>query len=159
MRAMNENGRDRPIWRRIVLPASLVLNIFLIALIAGHLVHRHAHGMHDGSFLKRALMSAEASLSPQDAAAFGAIIRRDATRYGEAAAQLVKSREDLEKQIATEPFDKEAVKRAFMASRESWSRFTDDFGETLVDALASISPEGRHRLIMERRRGLPNAVP
>jgi hypothetical protein len=37
--------------------------------------------------------------------------------------------------------------------------FTHDFGYTLMDGLASISPTGRHTLIEERRRARPNLGP
>ncbi len=72
---------------------------------------------------------------------------------------MAKTREEIEKQILTEPFEKVAVKGAFAASRESWNHFTEDFADTLVDALASISPDGRQRLIMERRRGMAGSRP
>ncbi|WP_051116046.1 periplasmic heavy metal sensor [Methyloferula stellata] len=158
MRAFTENWHQQPIWRRIALPMSLVLNIFLIAVIGGHMLHRHAHDAAlDGSFLKRALADAEASLSKPDAEAFGAVLRRDAPRYRPAAADFAQAREALAKQIETEPFDKEAVRRAFAASRESWDRLTGEFGNTLVDALADVSPEGRRKLVAERRRSMGGA--
>jgi hypothetical protein len=135
------------------------LNIFLIALIGGHLLHRGPHERHGGPPLKRMLENAEASLSAPDAAIFRSVIHRDAARYSQAASEMAKTRDAIEQQIVTEPFDKEAVKRAFAASRESWDRFTDDFSDTLVEALASISPDGRQRLIMERRRGMAGPPP
>jgi uncharacterized membrane protein len=154
-----ENGHRQPIWGRLVLPVSLVLNIFLIALIGGHLLHRGPHERHEGLLLKRALADAEASLSAPDAAIFRSVILRDAASYSQAASELAKARDEIDRQILTEPFDKEAVKRAFAASRESWNHFTNDFADTLVDALASISPDGRQRLIMERGRGMGGPPP
>ncbi len=155
MRASTENSSRRPIWRRIALPISLVLNIFLIAVIGGHILHRNAyHFRSGGSLLTHALANAAASLPPSDAEAFSAVMRRDAPRYKQSAADLATVREELEKQIASESFDQEAVKRALVAWRNAWSRFTDDFSDTLTEALSKVSPEGRRRLIVERGRWL-----
>lgn len=155
MRASTQNSSRRPIWRRLALPISLVLNIFLIAVIGGHILHRDAyHFRGGGSMLTHALANAAASLPPSDAEAFGAVMRRDAPHYMQSAADLASVREELEKQIAAEPYDKDAVKRAFLAWRDTWDRFTTDFSDTLAEALSKVSPEGRRKLILERRRGL-----
>jgi uncharacterized membrane protein len=151
MPANTENGRGRSIWRRIALPISLVLNIFLIAVIGGHILHRDAYRFRSGGMLRHTLANAEASLSPSDAEAFGAVMRRDASHYTQSAADLASVREELEKQIATDPYDKDAVKHALVAWRDAWDRFTNDLGDTLAEALSKVSPEGRRKLILERR--------
>ncbi len=144
-------------WRRVVLPLSLVLNIFLVALIGGHVLRQQfrepnpvAYGPA-GSMLFRSLARAESSLSPQDAAAFDAVIRRGVPRYAQAGLQLQAAREDLESKITAVQFDPQAVHQAFVAWQASWNRFVSVFEDTLVDALAQLSPEGRQRLVRERR--------
>ena len=138
-------------WRRIALPVSVVLNLFLIALVAGHLWRRYEApvGMPG---LVRALAHAEAILSPSDAAAFGAVFRRDAPRYQAAARQFAEAREALERQITTEPYNQEAVRRALAAWQVSWDHFLANINDTLVEALGQISPEGRKELIEQRHR-------
>ncbi len=102
--------------------------------------------------LSRALAAAEASLPPRDAKAFDAVIRRDAPHYAEASHQLGAAREALDRQIAADNFDRDATRQAFGVWQADWNRFIDAFGNTLVDALAQVSPEGRQKLIIERHR-------
>jgi len=91
------------------------------------------------------------ALSRQDAAAFDAVIRRDAPRYLESA-RLKAARLALHRQIVSDRFNTDATRKAW---RAAWNRFFDDFDDTLVDALAHISPEGRQKLTSERRWSLP----
>lgn len=148
---MAEVKRDIPRWRRIALPVSIVLNLFLVAVIAGHFL-RH-RGFEGGSRapLARALARAEAVLPPGDAAAFSAVIRRGAPHYAEAAKQLAKAREELVRQITAEQFDPAATRRALAAWLAASDRFRSDFGDTFVDALTQVSPDGRQKIVGERR--------
>jgi Heavy-metal resistance len=150
---MTETPPKERSWRRVALPLSLLLNLFLVALIAGHLLRRHLNEAGLGTVpLARALVKAEASLSPSDAAAFDAVIRRDAPRYAASARAFGQARRALERQILAQPFDRDAAREALAAWQASWNRFLDDFGGPLVDALAQVSPEGRQKLIAARRR-------
>jgi hypothetical protein len=63
-------------------------------------------------------------------------MRRDAPHYAEAAKQLAEARGAFERQIMEEPFNQDAVQQAFKTWHLSWDHFLDDFGQTLVDALA-----------------------
>lgn len=148
---MTGKGRGMPRWRRTALPASIVLNLFLAAVIGGHLLHIRAREAGGIMPMARVLANAEAALPPQDAAAFGAVIRRDAPRYAEAAQQLGEARQELNRQFTAEKFDPQAARRALAAWSTAWDRFLGDFGNTLVTALAEVSPEGRRKLVAERR--------
>jgi hypothetical protein len=142
-----------PTWRRFALPASVLLNLFLIALIGGYVLR---HGGHDAAAaspsLPRILANAQASLSAPDAAAFGAVMRRDAPRYLESARKLVEARTLLERQITAQPYDAEATKQAFKTWQASADRFLSQIGDSLVEALGQVSPEGRQKLVASRRR-------
>jgi uncharacterized membrane protein len=153
-----ENTRERPRWRRIALPISIVLNLFFVALIGGHLWRQHYLEVTAGSPLARALLRAEASLPPQQAAAFGGAIRRDLPHYKDAAQQLLDAREALNRQITAEQFDEETVRRALAAWRAAWNHFMDDFDDTLIKALAQLPPDGRRRLVAERRSAAARQV-
>ena len=157
MSKMTETSRDLPSWRRIALPASIVLNLFFIALIGGHLLHNRTYDVGSGTPLTRALARAEASLPPQDAAAFGAVMRREAPHYAEAAQQLKEARQELARQITAEQFNQEEVRQALATWRTAWGRFMEDFGNTLVEALAQVSPEGRRKLVLDRRGARPDS--
>jgi uncharacterized membrane protein len=138
-------------WRWLALPASIILNLFLIALIAGHLWQSRSDDVISGSPLSRALARAEASLPPRDAAALGAVIRRDAPHYAQAAQQLTEARREFWQRVTKEQFDQHDVRQALEAWRTAWNRFLDDFSDTIVAALAEVSPEGRRKLTAERR--------
>jgi uncharacterized membrane protein len=152
MTEMDEKRLEVRRWRRIVFVASLVLNLFLLAVIGGHVLRHNAVPETPGApMLARALANAEASLSPPDAAAFRAIMTRDAPQYVPAARQLGEARAALERQIVAEPFNRQAVHEAFAAWQASWNHFLDTADNPMVDALAHVSPEGRRKLIAGRQ--------
>jgi uncharacterized membrane protein len=141
--------------RRFALPASLLLNLFLIALIGGHLLRRDAH---EHSFsaaplpLARALKAAEATLSPADAAAFAAVMRRESPNIADSVRQVAEARRAVGRQILATPFDAKATREAMVAWQASWNHFFEQISNPLVDALGQISPEGRQKLVDERRK-------
>jgi uncharacterized membrane protein len=137
-------------WRRLALPISVLLNLFLVALIGGHFLHRSIPIEAGGGPVARALANAEASLPPQDAAAFDAAIRGGAPRYVEAARRLVDARRTLGQEITAERFSPESVQQALASWRTAWNGFFDTFSGTLVDALAKVSADGRRKLIADR---------
>jgi len=137
------------IW--VALSLSTLLNLFLLGVIAGHVLGRGAPRELSLTPMAGAVERAEAALGPADAAAFRAALDRDRPRYGQSAEQVAAARRVLMRQILTEPFDPHATSQALAAWRTSWGRFISDFSGPLVDALAAISPEGRRRLIDARR--------
>ena len=157
MAKMDEKRPGIPIWRRIVLPASLVLNLFFIGLIGGHMLRFHINNARlgaplGGPLLARALANAEASLSAPDAAAFASVIHHDAPRYAKSARELFEARNALQRQVTAEHYNQKATMQALEAWQVSWNHFVDDFGKTLVEALGQVSPAGRRRLVAERRQ-------
>lgn len=150
MSALTRPSRETSRWRRIVLPVSLILNLFLMALIGGHVWRARSDDMRSEP-LVRALARAEASLPPKDAAAFGAVIRREELHFAEAQKQLAAARQNVRRQVTAEHFDQAAVRRALVTWQAAWNDFFDDFSGTLVDALAQVSPEGRRKLIAARQ--------
>jgi hypothetical protein len=155
---MEETIRKSSRWWRIVLPVSLVLNLFFVALIGGHMLRVHRIGEGFGTPLGRALAHAQASLSSQDAAAFGAAIRRGAPRYGQDLRDLAEARQALNSQVTAETFDPDATRQAVKGWETAWGRFVDDFTDSFIDALAGISPEGRRKLVSEFRASHPPRV-
>ena len=101
--------------------------------------------------LARGLARAEAVLSPADAAAFRAVIRRNAPVYLEDQRRLTEARRALGRDITADRFDRDETQKALDDWRAAWNQFFDDFSKTLVDALAQVSPEGRRKLVAERQ--------
>ena len=141
-------------WRWLALSLSLLCNVFLAALIAGHFLSRRigpAASPVASTPMAHALERAQAILSPQDAAAFREVLARDKPHYLESALRVAAARRELARQIAAEPFDPRAAGQALAAWRLSWNGFVEDFSGPLIDALSAISPDGRRRLMAERR--------
>lgn len=146
-----ERGRLPKGWR-VVLFASLALNLFLVAFTTGRLLHSGIHGHRTGGSLARALTNSGASLSGTDATTFNAIVQRDAARYTEAAQNLTKSRKELRHQIAADPFDPVATKQAYTRWQKDLNVYIDDVGDTFIEALTQISPQGRRKVLEQRER-------
>ena len=148
MQSFENNGR-----RRFALPISLLLNLFLIAIIGGHVWRHHGYDLGTGSpSLPRILANAQESLAAPDAAAFGAIMRRDAPRYLESARKLAEARNALERQIVADPYDTVATQRSFAVWQASATQFLSDISDPLIEALGHVSPEGRQKLVASRHR-------
>jgi hypothetical protein len=147
-----------PLWRRIALPASIILNLFLIALIGGHVLNPARRIANVGLPLARALARAQEVLPPPDAKAFGAVMERDAPRFVKSAQALRDARQELDRQIVANPFNPTAARQALKATQVAWDQFLDDFGDSLVDGLQQVSPQGRRKLIRETQYGV-RAVP
>lgn len=152
---MSDIPEQKRSWQRIVLPASILLNLFLLAVIGGHLLHVRNRSVNPGMPLARALLRAESILPKQDADAFSAVIRRDTPRFGRSWEQLRDARQELDRQIGAETFDPAAARHSLQATQAAWDHFLDEFSSTLVDALAQVSPAGRHKLISETVLGVP----
>jgi len=137
--------------RQIALLFSIVLNLFFVALIVGHIWQVHQAPTTLGEPLARALARAEASLPPRDSAAFGAVIKGNAPQYVGALHQFAMARRQLAEAIIAPQYDAPKVRQALATWQSAWNSFVGDFGPTLVEALGQVSPEGRRKLIAQRR--------
>jgi uncharacterized membrane protein len=148
---MSDQSRQTPGWRRIALPVSIIFNLFLVALIGGHLWRRDRGEIDGRPPFARVMERIEASLPPQDAAAVKAVIERAGPKYQDASQQAVAARLEVVRQITAEPFDQDALRQALAKWRVARDHFLDDFGDAFVEALAQVSPEGRRMLALELR--------
>ncbi|KHK00899.1 periplasmic heavy metal sensor [Desulfovibrio sp. TomC] len=152
---MDATANPKRDWRRIVLPCSLLLNLFLVAVIGGRLLYGRAERLDGTGMLSRLQARAEAVLPSAEAQAFKAVITRDLPRFSPTWQQVGATRAELARQVAADPYDKIATGRALGAWITAWDGFAAEFGNTLVDALAQVSPEGRRKLIAGRLGKLP----
>jgi len=136
-------------WR-IALAISVILNLFFIALVGGH-VWRSRIAMQGKTPFAAILARAEAGLSPEDAASFDAVVRSDAPHYLEAARQLRLARASVHDQVTADKFDPMKARAALANWQMAWNNFMGAFDDTLIKALAKISPEGRRTLAKQRR--------
>jgi uncharacterized membrane protein len=147
------------IWRRIAL-GSILVNLFLVALIGGHLWRRdlHLNARSPTPVLDAVLARVEADLGSADAAAFHSVLERDRSNYLDDAKQIGASRDALAARIAAEPYDPVAVRAAFATWQAIWDRFLAAATGTIVDALGKVSPSGRQHLVQERRKAAPGTA-
>jgi uncharacterized membrane protein len=143
---MSQTIHRSPGWHRIALAISIVVNLFLVALIGGHLLLGRTGGQPAPDTWAQVLASMEANLPPRDAAAFRQVLLDNAPKYAAAQQRLIAARRQYEQQVIAEPFDPAAVRQSFAKWRTAFNEFFDLFNGPLVDALAKISPEGRRKL-------------
>jgi uncharacterized membrane protein len=132
------------VWRRMALPASLILNCFLAAWIAGHAWHTRDEQV------ARILANIERNLDPKDTAAFRRVVQREGPQLAASAGRIAATRRLLKQRLMAEPYDQAAARQALTAWHTSVDQFLDEFGGTLIDALAQVSPEGRRRVVENR---------
>lgn len=126
--------------RKVLIGLSVVLNIFLGGLIGGYFLHPHPPGLYG------VLVKLSGSLSSQDHETFWTVIDRDRS-HSEAALQKVRAaRMALNRTIAVEPFNPATTRAALAAWNDDWADYVKIFGDSFVDALEQISPEGRARI-------------
>jgi uncharacterized membrane protein len=149
MTAITVKERQPVDWRQVALP-SLLLNLFLVALIGGYLLRDGSPG--GGLALRfplgRSLTNVEAVLSPSDAAALRQALAQEAPRYRAAAQKLNTARIELAHQISAERIDRDATRRAFVEWRVSWDNFIQALTDPLTDSLTQVSPDGRRKLVL-----------
>ena len=148
-RTVNDGGA-----RRIALSASIALNLFFVAVIGGYLLRPTFLARPSGGPMGRAVAAVESQLDDADATAFEAIVQRDKPRNAEAERALVASRDALETDLASEPFNPAKAKVAVANTREALDHIIDSFSATVIDALNHLSPAGRKKLVELRRERL-----
>jgi hypothetical protein len=132
------------VWCRIALPASLILNCFLIAWTAGHAWRAQEQPV------ARILGNIERNLDARDAATFRAAMGREGPRLAASAERLAAARRQLREQLMADPYDKDAARKALVIWQVSANQFLSDFGGTLIDALGQVSPQGRRKVVANR---------
>lgn len=136
----NANGRVR----RWFLVGSLVLNLFLVAVVSGqYLHHREGHV----PVLTRILRHVTSRLDAQDAAAFRAALHQEAPHYAQAQEDLVRARAEIDRQLLAPHFDPVATRAAMQQWQDAWNVFVGTFSDALVEAMGRLSPAGRRALV------------
>lgn len=137
-------------WR-IALALSVILNLFFIAVIGGHVWRNRIVDMGGKPPFAAALARAEAGLSPEDAKAFDVAIRQGMPQYMAAAQRLRHARLAVRDQVVAGHFDPEKTRAALNDWQSAWNGFLGAFDDSLIEALAQVSPEGRLKLVAQRR--------
>jgi uncharacterized membrane protein len=130
--------------RRVLLPVSVGLNVFLIFLIASHLF-RYRNYRPPGK-LERFLATAPLQLSAEDAQRFREVIDRDRRALLEEEAHLRRARDQVIEVLKTNPFDPQGFQQAVDQARDKRSILERSFEKSFLEAAQKISPDGRRQL-------------
>jgi uncharacterized membrane protein len=144
---MNESASVLNGWRRVAWPASLLLNVFLLAVLGGYFWRTHVLNTAERTPMGRILANVTARLSARDAAAFRAVLQHDEPQLSIAGKQLAESRTELAAALSAEPYDKQRAARALAVWQRSGQSLLSEFGPRLIDAIGAVSPEGRRQLV------------
>jgi len=136
-------------WRTRVLWASVATNLFLGALIGGHLLTErpNRHG------LDSAVERLAHDLAPDDAARFRRTLAAERPWYDQSRRMLSAARADLARSIAREPWDEAEVRLHMIAFQARWLESSSRFGDGMLVALGTLSPDGRSRIAIATLRG------
>lgn len=130
-------------WRTRVLWLSIAGNLFGAALIGAHLATRPPHG-RPGLADVAERMARE--LPPADAARFRAALDRERPWHEMARRRMTEARADLSRSIAAQPYDEAVARQRLMVFQSRMSETAERFGDSLLAAVGTLSPEGRAKL-------------
>lgn len=147
---------------RWVLPASLLLNVFFAGVIVALALPmlfgpppRPPHGPHDP--LAMADRMAE-TLPPADAAILRAAFAQQTDALRAAHRQMESFPDRVRDALDAEPFRIDALAAVFADGRATRVAIEDAISASILDAAATMSPDGRHRLA-DWRPGGPGRLP
>ena len=130
-------------WRNRLLFLSVAGNLFSVALIGTHWATRRPHGPPG---LEGAVERMARDLPPVDSTQFRAVLARERPWYDQARRRMDAARADLSRGIAQDPYDEALVRVRMLELQKSWFETSGRFGQSLVLAIGTLSPEGRQRL-------------
>ena len=129
------------LWVKILLGVSLVLNLFVVGAVAGVLIIRQQALVRAGA--GDPLMSAADALTPDQRAAFQAMIgpTLQSLRPGLRDARM--SRHDAMLRLQTQPFDRAAASADFARARADDAAARGRVEEAILDFAARLPPDQR----------------
>ena len=139
-------------WRTRVLWLSIAGNLFSATLIGAHLAAERPQGPPG---LAGAAERMARDLPAADAARFRATLDRERPWYDIARRRMAEARADLSHSIAQNPYDEDAVRERMLIYQARWAETSGRFGESLLTAIGTLSPEGRARLAETTQASAP----
>jgi len=138
-------------WRTRVLWLSVAGNLFGVTLIGA----RMAAGSPGPPGLAGAAERMARDLPPADAVRFRAALDHERPWYDMARHRMAEARADLASSIAANPYDESVVRGRITAYQARWAETSGRFGESLLMAIGTLSPEGRTKLAETTRHSGP----
>jgi uncharacterized membrane protein len=131
--------------RKTWFAVSVALNVFLVALVTAHLVRPSlapAASPRTTGPLSRLL----ADLPAAEADKVRAVLDRERPAYQAARERVSAEHREVADAIARTPYDEDAVRRALASWQASWQEFSTRFNLVFIDAVRTLSDQGRARL-------------
>lgn len=129
-------------WRTRLLFVSVAGNLFSAALIGAHLLHPARAASGPDGVVERIARD----LPPADAERFRTVLARERAGHDEARDRMNKAQAELSRSIGHSPYDEATVRTRMAALQQRRAESSGKFGEALLVAIGTLSPEGRARL-------------
>ena len=143
-------------WRTRLLWTSLCLNVFGVALLSVPLFLRPPHHPPAGPPNFDGVVARMArDLAPEDAEVLRTEMGRERPWYEIGRERVDEQRDALATTVAREPFDQAATHAALQSMQDRMRESATRFDDSLVMAVAKLSPTGRVRLAETLRRRRP----
>ena len=139
MTAAPQSGRR---GGRILLVASLVVNLLLIGFLVGHTVHPPWHERGGPLTIERVT----GALPPEVRDAVRASLRERRPQIAERMAAVRQARADVRSAIEAEPFDATRLQAAFATLRDRSQAVQEDVAAAVVEAISKLPPDTRREL-------------
>jgi uncharacterized membrane protein len=134
------------------LGASLALNLALGGLLLAGPGRAPHGGGGGGRGFDRMVARMEHALPEADRPAFRAVLDTERGRYEGALADVRAAQREVDAAMTREPFDAASLRSAMAAWSGRWTAFSAAFADTMVRAMAAVSPQGRAQVAAARRR-------
>ena len=138
-------------WRTRLLWASLAGNVFAAAAFAAPAVLGRRSEASPG--FDRIIGRLARNLGASDAAGFREAMARERPWYEMSRDRLDDARKQVAQDIGREPFDPAAARAALVAMQDSMRESAARFDDSLVTALATLSPDARAAMAASLNRG------
>jgi len=130
--------------RRALLWASLAANLFFAGLVGSHLLMRPAPPQVPG--LDGFIARLAAALPSADADRFRSVLDGEKPWYDQARAATERAHARLADAIGRTPYDEAEARQRLQDWRARWNESSDRFGNSLLAAVRTLSPQGRQFL-------------
>lgn len=136
-------------WRTRALFASVACNLFLLALVGVQVLRPHGGSSGMTAMVERMARD----LPADDAARFRAALAHEADWRQEARQRMDEARAELSRSIMQTPYDERLVRARMVSLQQVWAESSNRFGDSLIAAIGTLSPEGRARLAVVAEQG------
>ena len=139
-------------WRTRLLFISFGINLLLIPTVASHLWPRRPPITPGLPRTEMIINHMAADLPPADAVLLRETMERHLGDIEAARVQMLAARGAMSRAIGRAPYDPAAVEATMHRWQAAWQNWSETLGQGMVDALPSLSDQGRMALAEQGRR-------